>query len=176
MHTIVTPRKKLAVVSLSRCGRNRNDGRIKSETWSRELPAVLLQSSGKVTGLPVYQVRSSLFHGLFGPPGAGIPSRRSYPRGWIDSKEPANRTPEVDTSATGHPYVRSQPGRKGEGVPGIRHRLKRLCRRSAGRGAPLPSALSAGFAGDPQCTLSQRSCSSQSVSKRPRAIGPRHPR
>jgi len=126
--------------------------------------------------LPVYQMRSSPFHRMFGPPDAGIPSRRSYPRGWIDPKEPANRTPEVDTSATGHPYVRSQPGRKGEGVPRVCHRLKRLSRRSAGRGAPLPAALSAGFAGNSQRTLSQRRCSSQSASHRARAIRPRHPR
>ena len=126
--------------------------------------------------MQVYQMRSSPFHRVFGPPGAGIPYRRSYPRGWIDPKEPANRTPEVDTSATGHPYVRSQPGRKGEGVPGVCHRLKRIRRRSAGRGAPLSAALSAGFAGDSQCTLGQRCCPSQSASNRARAICPRHPR
>ena len=132
--------------------------------------------SGKPSALPVYQMRSSPFHRMFGPPDAGIPSRRSYPRGWIDPKEPANRTPEVDTSATGHPYVRSQPGRKGEGVPRVRHRLKRFCRRSASRGAPLPAALSAGFAGNSQRTLSHRRRTSQSFPHGARPSGPDHTR
>lgn len=176
MHTIVTHRKKVAVVSLSGWGRNRRDGRIKSETKHRQLPLYCRSLQGQVIGSPVYQMRSSLFHRLFGPPGAGIPSRRSSPRGCIEPKEPANRATEVDTSATGNPNVRSQPGRKGEGVPRVRHRLKRFCRRSASRGAPLPAALSAGFAGNSQRTLSHRFCSPQSVSNCARAISPRNPR
>src|SRR5436190_9420764 len=94
MHTIVKPRKKVAVVSPSRLGRNLIYGRRKGETSDRQSPSIIPEFSGKPIALPVYQMRSSRFHRLFGPPDAGIPSRHSYPRGWIDPKEPANRAPE----------------------------------------------------------------------------------
>jgi len=131
---------------------------------------------GKIIALPAFQMCSSPFHGMFGPLGAGILSGRSYPRGWIESRQAANRTPEVDTSATGNPNVRPQPGRKGKGVPRVRHRLKYFCRRSPGRGASLSTALSAGFPRNSQRTPSQLRCSSQSISNRARPIGPRNPR
>jgi len=131
---------------------------------------------GMVMALPAFQMCSCPFHRMFGPLGAGIPCGRSYPRGWIEPRQAANRASKVDTSTTGNPNVRPQPGRKGKGVPRVRHRLKRFCGRSAGRSAPFSAALSAGFARNPKCTLSQRSCSSQSISNRACPIGPRNPR
>ena len=176
MHTIVTERKKLAVVSCSRRGTNPTDGRTKNEYCHGQLLLYHCSFHGKVPHLPVFHVKSSPSHTRFGPPGAGLRGVGLFPRGWIESTEAGNRTPQLDTSATGYPGVCPQPGRKGKRLPRVRHRPECFCRRSAGRRAPLLAALGAGFAGNPQRTVSHRRRTSQSFPHGARPSGPDHTR
>ena len=176
MHTIVTERKKLAVVSYSRWGTNPADARTKSEYCPGQLLLYHGSFHGKVPHLPVFHVKSSPSHTRFGPPGAGLRGVGSSPRGWIESTEAGNRTPQLDTSATGYPGVCPQPGRKGKRLPRVRHRVKCFCRRSAGRSASLSAALSAGFARNPQRALSYGGRSAQSFPHGAGTLGSHNPR
>jgi hypothetical protein len=176
MHTIVTERKKLAVVSYSRRGTNPTDGRTKNEYCHGQLLLYHCSFHGKAPHLPVFHVKSSPSHTRFGPPDAGLPGVGSFPRGWIESTEAGNRTPQLDTSATGYPGVCPQPGRKGKRLPRVCHRVERFCRWSAGRSASLSAALSAGFARNPQRALSYGRRFAQSFPHGAGTLGSHNPR
>src|SRR5882762_4283829 len=58
----------------------------------------------------------------------------------------------MDSPAVGDPCLRAQQRRKGQGVPGVRHRAQRECRRSVGGGSAVLAEGGAGFARNSQCT------------------------
>ena len=83
-------------------------------------------------------------------------------RGVLEPKRTRNRASQVGPPAFSYTCFPQKPRRKGQGVPGIRDRLKRRSGRRSGGGAPPFAAIGTGSARNPQRASSYRSSASQS--------------
>jgi hypothetical protein len=128
---------------------------------------------GKGCFAGVWRASASRFETWFGPQGAGKNELSSLSRDLVETTKAGNGTPQVAPSATSNSRLCPQPRRGRKRAVGIRYRLERFRRRNSGGRAPLLAAISAGFAGNPQCTLSLWKFLSQSFAHlaRPRRAG-----
>ena len=90
---------------------------------------------------------------LVWPPRCGKEWVKFRLRDTVEATKAGNGKPEVATSATGHSHLCPQSGRGRKRASRVRHRAEHFCLRSARGGAPLLTALGAGFARNPQRPL-----------------------
>ncbi len=151
---MVTERKKLAsrrCLDLSRKGCKKGEYMAKAEGVTTALWAGFGE---KEWFAGVCSAKASKFETWFGPQGAIKNELSSLSRDSIEATKAGNGTPKVAPSATGNPHLCPQPRRGRKRAVGIRHSIEHFSRRNAGRGAPLLAAVSAGFAGNSQRTVS----------------------